>query len=78
MELQPGMQIADVGAGDGEFAEELARRVGPTGHMSINEIDDGELNKIRRLLKRTDLENISLVEGRIDDTMLPASVAMRS
>ena len=71
MELRPGMQLAEVGAGDGTFAEALARRVGPTGHVFINEINDGELLKIRRRIKRSDLTNMSLVEGEVKDTQLP-------
>lgn len=71
MELRPGMQLAEVGAGDGTFAEALARRVGPTGHVFINEINDGELLKIRRRIERSDLTNMSLVEGEVKDTQLP-------
>jgi len=71
MELRPGMQLADVGAGDGAFAEALARRVGPTGHVFINEIDDGELRKIRRRIERSKLTNMSLVEGEVKDAQLP-------
>lgn len=71
MELRPGMQLADVGAGDGEFAEALAGRVGPTGHVFVNEIDDGELRKIRRRISRSDLSNMTPVEGDATDTRLP-------
>jgi len=70
MELRPGMQLADVGAGDGEFAEGLAGRVGPTGHVFVNEIDDGEWRKIRRRIERSELTNMSLVEGDVKDARL--------
>jgi ubiquinone/menaquinone biosynthesis C-methylase UbiE len=69
--LQPGMHVADVGAGDGEFGVALAGVVGPTGHAYIQEIDDGELRKIRRRVKRSDLDHVSVVEGSPSDTMLP-------
>jgi ubiquinone/menaquinone biosynthesis C-methylase UbiE len=71
MNLQPGMKLADVGAGDGEFGEELARRVGKLGHVYLTEVDDGELKKLRKRLKKSELANMSLVEGEADDTQLP-------
>ena len=70
LELHPSMQLADVGAGDGEIAEALAGRVGTTGHVFVNEIDDGELLKIRRRVERSELTNMSVVEGDVKDTRL--------
>ena len=71
IQLRPGMQLAEVGAGNGEFSEGLANRVGRGGHVFVNEIDDGELIKIRRRIERSDLTNMSLVEGGVTDTRLP-------
>lgn len=71
IQLRPGMQIADVGAGDGRYSEELARRVGETGHVYATEVDEDELKKIRRRIKKSELNNMSLVEGGSDDTRLP-------
>jgi hypothetical protein len=39
LEVQPGMRVADVGAGDGTFALALARRLGPSGQMYATELD---------------------------------------
>jgi ubiquinone/menaquinone biosynthesis C-methylase UbiE len=72
MDLRPGMHVADVGAGSGEFSEELARRVGEAGHVYATEVDDGKLNKIRKRIKRSGLFNMSVVEGDSDDANLPA------
>ncbi len=69
--LRPGTRLADVGAGEGEFAEALAERVGTGGHVFVNEIDDGALRKIGRRIKRSELTNMTRVEGEIDDTNLP-------
>jgi SAM-dependent methyltransferase len=71
MNLAPGMQLADVGAGDGVFAEALAGRVGPTGQVFINEIDDGELLRIRERVAESEWTNLTVVAGDIDDTRLP-------
>ena len=69
--LEPGMYVADVGAGDGRFGVALAERVGERGHVYIQEIDEDELGKIRRRVSGSGLSNLSVVEGRVDDTMLP-------
>jgi ubiquinone/menaquinone biosynthesis C-methylase UbiE len=71
--LSPGLVVADVGAGDGEFSEAMARRVGKEGHVYINEIDDGELIKIRRRVSTSDLSNMTIVEGTPEDTNLAES-----
>jgi ubiquinone/menaquinone biosynthesis C-methylase UbiE len=71
MNLRPGIQVADVGAGSGEFSEEIAHRLGGSGHVYVNEVDDGELTKIRRRLEKSELTNMSLVVGETDDTNLP-------
>ena len=37
--IQPGDRVADVGAGDGDWAERLADKVGPAGHVYATEIE---------------------------------------
>lgn len=71
MELRPGMRVADVGAGSGRWGEAMARVVGESGHVYLNEIDGGELGKIRDRIEDSDLGNMTAVEGELDDTMLP-------
>lgn len=73
LELEPGMHAADVGAGDGELGEAMARRLGLDGHLYLNEVDEGELAKLRRRLERSELRNMSLVEGEPDDARLPTA-----
>jgi len=71
LKLEPGTQVADVGAGSGEFGVALAARVGERGHVYIQEIDEDELRAIRERVSGSGLSNVSVVEGRPDDTMLP-------
>lgn len=71
LKLEPGVQVADVGAGSGEFGVALAARVGERGHVYIQEIDEDELRAIRERVSGSGLSNVSVVEGRADDTMLP-------
>jgi len=73
MELEPGMIVADVGAGEGGFGERLARRVGKSGHAYLTEIGERELEKIRDRLDRSDLTNMSVVQGETDQTNLPTA-----
>jgi SAM-dependent methyltransferase len=71
MALRPGMAVADVGAGDGAWAEDLAQRVGTTGHVYATEIHDDELEEIRERMEEAGLENVTIVRGDADDTHLP-------
>ena len=71
MQIETGMIVADVGAGDGEWSEILAGLVGESGHVYANEIDNGELIKIRRRIRKSGLKNVTAIEGEPDETMLP-------
>jgi ubiquinone/menaquinone biosynthesis C-methylase UbiE len=63
LHLAPGMSVADVGAGYGEFSEQLATRVGKTGRIYATEIDEELLDRIGRRMRRASLENVELVLG---------------
>jgi ubiquinone/menaquinone biosynthesis C-methylase UbiE len=69
--LRPGMNVADVGAGNGEWGEVIASRLEELGHVYLTEIDDDELTKLRRRIKRSKLGNMSVVVGSGEDTGLP-------
>ncbi len=71
MGLTPGMRIADVGAGDGEWSEELARRVGVTGHVWATEVDEDDLEEVRERIDEAELRNVTTVLGGAEDTGLP-------
>ena len=44
--LREGSRVADIGAGKGKYAVELARLVGPTGHVFATEIDSKRRRQI--------------------------------
>jgi len=69
--VRPGANVADVGAGDGEWSEDLARRVGPLGHVWATEVDEDELRDIERRMEHSRLTNVSVVSGEATDTGLP-------
>jgi len=69
--LQPGMQVADVGAGEGEWSEDLALRVGETGHVFATEVEQDQVRDIQQRAERAELDNITVVLGDQQETGLP-------
>jgi ubiquinone/menaquinone biosynthesis C-methylase UbiE len=72
LRLQPGMVIADVGAGSGYYTVRLARAVGPTGRVYATDVQRGMLDLIERRVKDERLTNVVTVLGSDTDPSLPA------
>ena len=72
LELRPGTCVADVGAGDGEWAERLAREVGEAGHVFATEIDEDDVEEIGDRVSRAGLGNVTTILGTATDARLPA------
>lgn len=72
MGVQPGMTVADVGAGTGYFTIRLAKRVGPNGKVYANDVQPEMLDKIRSRSQELHLSNIETVLGSEADPKLPA------
>jgi tRNA A58 N-methylase Trm61 len=68
--VRPGLRVADVGAGDGEWAERLAREVGESGHVYATEVDPAEIEKIEKRIKDGGLSNVTAIRGSQTDTGL--------
>ena len=62
-DIEPGMTVADIGAGEGYYTVRLAERVGAEGRVLAQDIDWEALER---------LENISIKPGRADDPQLPS------
>lgn len=73
MELKTGSVVADVGAGEGDWAVQLARRVGTEGHVWATEVDQDEIDSIEGKVVDASLENITVVLGSQTSSGLPAS-----
>lgn len=71
LQVEPGMRVADFGAGNGAYAVALAHRVGPSGQVYATEIDQQNLAEIREAGKSAGLTNITVVEGAVSSTELP-------
>jgi ubiquinone/menaquinone biosynthesis C-methylase UbiE len=71
LEAEPGMRVADLGAGDGTFAVALARVVGPAGHVYATELDRERLTEIREAAREAGVSNLSAIPGAASSTNLP-------
>ncbi len=69
--VRDGMTVADIGAGEGYYTVRLAERVGTTGRVTAQDIDQDALSRIARRVERERLENISIKPGAVDDPRLP-------
>ncbi|MDD8025143.1 MAG: class I SAM-dependent methyltransferase [Acidobacteriota bacterium] len=69
--LRPGMVVGEVGAGRGRYTIHLAARVGATGRVYANDIDESELGALRERCRRDKIANIETIVGRVDDPRFP-------
>ena len=67
-----GSTVADIGAGAGWFTIRLAQRVGPKGKVYAQDVQRLMLDAIKRRVQREGLENVTTVQARGNDPMLPA------
>ena len=70
--IQPGKNVADIGAGSGWFTVRAARRVGPQGVVFAEDINGQAIKYIDERAKKENLPNIKTVLGTPDDTSLPS------
>lgn len=78
LKIQPGMNVADIGAGSGYHALRLAPAVGPEGVVYAEDIVETYVSGLRREAERRGLDNIRTVIGAPDDPMLPEGVIDRA
>jgi ubiquinone/menaquinone biosynthesis C-methylase UbiE len=71
--IAPGMTVADIGAGEGYYTVRLAERVGPTGRVLAQDIDQDALTRLANRVERERLDNVSIKLGAADDPRLPAN-----
>jgi ubiquinone/menaquinone biosynthesis C-methylase UbiE len=68
--LEPGQRVLDAGTGTGFAALALARRLGPSGHVTAVDVSQGMLERARAALDAEGSSNVDLVQA--DATDLPA------
>src|SRR4051812_9244008 len=69
--IADGSKAADIGAGAGWFTIQLARRVGPNGHVYAEDVQPQMLEAIRRRVSREGLANVETVLGTVTEPNLP-------
>ena|SRR5918996_1824240 len=69
--LQPGIRVADIGAGDGYYTVRVARRLGSAGTVYAVDIKAEYLRRLEARLKREGVSGVTLVHGEPRDPKLP-------
>lgn len=69
LQLSPGMSVADLGAGDGDWAEDLLPAVGEDGTLWATEVEDDMVEDLRQRFE--DQKNVQVVLGDDQATGLP-------
>ena len=71
--IEPGMTVADVGAGEGYYTVRLATRVGDTGRVLASDINEDALRRLGSRVERDRLDNVSIKPGLPEDPRLPVN-----
>ena len=71
LDIEPGMVVADIGAGKGELTLLVAEKVGPEGLVYTTEIDEKKLDAIDDKATHVGLTNVVPILSSADDPMLP-------
>jgi ubiquinone/menaquinone biosynthesis C-methylase UbiE len=71
--VEPGMTIADIGAGEGYYTARLSAVVGPNGRVVAQDIDPDALRQLAVRIERQRLDNVSILTGEADNPRLPAN-----
>ncbi len=69
--IEPGMVVAEVGAGRGRIVVHMAARVGFDGKVYANDIDAEKLDYLRFRCERDSIYNVWTILGEVDDPLLP-------
>lgn len=70
IEARPGARIAEIGAGSGTMAAEIATIVGPEGALFATEINPGAVTELQALKQVRHLAQLSVVEAKERSTNL--------
>jgi len=70
--IKPGMAIGEVGAGRGRVAVQIASRIGPTGRLYANDVDQAALQFLEKRCARSGWSHVKTVLGTVTDPKLPA------
>jgi ubiquinone/menaquinone biosynthesis C-methylase UbiE len=71
--VQPGMSVADIGAGEGYYTVRLSPLVGPRGRVLAQDIVPEVRDKLAERVQRDRLDNVTVQLGLADNPKLPAA-----
>lgn len=71
--IEPGMTVADIGAGEGYYTIRLAARVGPKGRVLAQDIVPKVHDMLAERVNRERLDNVSVKLGEPANPKLPAN-----
>jgi len=71
LEIEPGMQVADLGAGGGYYTVRFAQLVGEQGMVYAIDVNENFLKIIEEEGAKRGLKNIRTILARPDDSLLP-------
>ena len=69
--IEPGMNVADIGAGEGYYTVRLSPRVGETGRVVAQDIQPSVRDALAQRVQREGLSNVLVGLGEADDPSLP-------
>ncbi len=73
MGWKPGQTVADIGAGDGEYAFAASALLGENGKVYATELDEKKLHTIKDEVAKRGLKNVIVLQAAEKDTNLPAN-----
>ena len=71
--IKPGMTIGEIGVGRGRYTVFIADKIGNTGKVFANDIDEASLAYLRGRCRRLGIDNVETVVGKMDDPLFPES-----
>lgn len=71
LDLQPGMMVADIGAGTGYFARRMAKHIAPGGKVYAVDIQPEMLDLLKQYSVQEKVSNVVPVLAKADDPGLP-------
>jgi ubiquinone/menaquinone biosynthesis C-methylase UbiE len=69
--IEPGMVVAEIGAGHGRYVVQIAVRVGETGKVYAEDIDERSLEHLEMRCKKWGLNHVEAILGDVADPKLP-------
>jgi ubiquinone/menaquinone biosynthesis C-methylase UbiE len=70
LDLQPGMQVLDIGCGPGRLTIPVAKQIGPQGEVVAIDIQAGMLRRARERAQAANLTNIRFLQVGVEEGKL--------